>query len=250
MKWRKLEQHSIENHSHIAQWVEQLTCIQEVAGSNPAGEHILFQKAILVTWHSKNAQKRDLSKIKCTSSGNSNMLIANGNLLLFVLYSTLKALVQREDREQLSLQCGTFLSKSRRQKQWLPAEQSLPKPNFWKQVFFILFIYCTAMAHILGFCFDTQATVQHNWHYLHQISIGWHVAGCMLVIKLKGALEGSLIMVLFISKYVYLYPNKQSHGKHVVLNTNYVQIHQLSNRSILIVAAILLGIFLQLLTVE
>ena len=23
----KLEQHSIENHSHIAQWVEQLTCI-------------------------------------------------------------------------------------------------------------------------------------------------------------------------------------------------------------------------------
>ena len=41
-KWRKLEQHSIENHSHMAQWVEQLTCIQEVAGLNPAGEQISF----------------------------------------------------------------------------------------------------------------------------------------------------------------------------------------------------------------
>ena len=28
-KWRKLEQHSIENHSHMAQSVVQLTCIQE-----------------------------------------------------------------------------------------------------------------------------------------------------------------------------------------------------------------------------
>ena len=28
MKWRKLEQHSIENHSHIAQWVEQLRRLQ------------------------------------------------------------------------------------------------------------------------------------------------------------------------------------------------------------------------------
>ena len=43
-KWRKLEQHSIKNHSHMAQWVEQLTFIQEVAGSNPAGEHIFFSK--------------------------------------------------------------------------------------------------------------------------------------------------------------------------------------------------------------
>ena len=43
-KWRKLEQHSIENHSHMAQWVEQLTCIQEVVGSNPAGEQIFFSK--------------------------------------------------------------------------------------------------------------------------------------------------------------------------------------------------------------
>ena len=44
----------------------------------------------------------------------------------------------------------------------------------------------------------------------------------MLVIKLEGTLEGSLMMVSFISKYVYLYPNKQSHGRHVAINTNYV----------------------------
>jgi len=30
-----------------------------------------------VTLHSKPASKQDLSEIKCTSSGNSNMLIAN-----------------------------------------------------------------------------------------------------------------------------------------------------------------------------
>ena len=46
-----------------------------------------------VTWHSKHATKWDLGKIKRTSSGNWNMLIANGYLLLFVLYSALKALV-------------------------------------------------------------------------------------------------------------------------------------------------------------
>ena len=88
-KWRKLKQHSIENHSRMAQWVEQLTCIQEVAGSNPAGERIFFlRKSILfaytfflkfssVTWHYKHASKRDLSEIERTSSGNSDMLIAN-----------------------------------------------------------------------------------------------------------------------------------------------------------------------------
>ena len=42
-KWRKLKQQSIENHSHMAQSVVQLTCIQEVAGSNPGGEQIFFE---------------------------------------------------------------------------------------------------------------------------------------------------------------------------------------------------------------
>ena len=42
-KWRKLEQHSIENHNHIAQWVVQLTCIQKVAGSNPVGEQVFLK---------------------------------------------------------------------------------------------------------------------------------------------------------------------------------------------------------------
>ena len=46
-KWRKLEQHSIENHSHMAQSVVQLTCIQ-VAGSNPGGEQIFFWISILL----------------------------------------------------------------------------------------------------------------------------------------------------------------------------------------------------------
>ena len=45
-----------------------------------------------VTSHSRHISKRDC-KIKCTSSRNLNMLIADGYLLLFVLYSTLKALV-------------------------------------------------------------------------------------------------------------------------------------------------------------
>jgi len=41
-KWRKLEQRSIENHSHMAQSVVQLTSIQETVGSNPGGEQIFF----------------------------------------------------------------------------------------------------------------------------------------------------------------------------------------------------------------
>ena len=43
-KWRKLKQHSIENYSCMAQWVEQLTCIQEVVSLNPAYEQIFFLK--------------------------------------------------------------------------------------------------------------------------------------------------------------------------------------------------------------
>jgi len=38
----EVEQHSIENHSLIAQWVAQLTSIQEIAGSIPTGEQIFF----------------------------------------------------------------------------------------------------------------------------------------------------------------------------------------------------------------
>ena len=84
----KLEQHSIENHSHMAQWVEQLTCIPEVTGSNPAGEqkffseintfciHVFFFLIQVVTWHSNHASMRDLNEIKCTSSGNSTVVIA------------------------------------------------------------------------------------------------------------------------------------------------------------------------------
>jgi len=75
-------------------------------GSIPAGEHFfskintlcihVFLKSSFdspVTWHSKHVSKWDLSEIKCMSSGNSTMVIANGYLLLFVLYSALKAQV-------------------------------------------------------------------------------------------------------------------------------------------------------------
>ena len=41
-KWRKLEQRSIKNHSHMAQSVVQLTSIQETVGSNPGGEQIFL----------------------------------------------------------------------------------------------------------------------------------------------------------------------------------------------------------------
>jgi len=36
------------NYSHMAQWVEQLTCIQEVTDSNPASEQIFFRKLALI----------------------------------------------------------------------------------------------------------------------------------------------------------------------------------------------------------
>ena len=48
-KWRKLEQHSIENHSHITQLAVQLTCIQEIVGLNPGGEQIFFEYLLLQT---------------------------------------------------------------------------------------------------------------------------------------------------------------------------------------------------------
>ena len=121
----EVEKTSIKNHSHVAQWVEQLTCIQEVTGSNPAGEQIFFfeNQYFLhtrflkfsfdntVTWHSKHASKQYLSEIKCTSSGNLTMEIAKWQLLSFVHYSALKALC----REKTVNSCCTFLSKPPRQ---------------------------------------------------------------------------------------------------------------------------------------
>ena len=79
-----------------------------VGSLNPSWCTIFFPKIILfaymffelqlslpVTWHFKHASKQE-----CTSSGNLKMLIANGYLLLFVLYSSL---IQRHwCREQLS----------------------------------------------------------------------------------------------------------------------------------------------------
>jgi len=66
-KWRKLEQHSIENHSCMA-----LT------------RFLKFSLDNTVTWHYKHESKRDLSEIECTSSGNSNMLIANWYIAAFI----------------------------------------------------------------------------------------------------------------------------------------------------------------------
>jgi len=70
----KLKQHSIKNRSHIAQWVEQLTCIHQVVGLNPAGEHFFsehqyflhthflkFSFDSTVTWHSKHGTSAKLN---------------------------------------------------------------------------------------------------------------------------------------------------------------------------------------------
>ena len=42
----KIERERVYNShmtiDHMAQWVEQLTCIQEVVGSNPVGQYIYF----------------------------------------------------------------------------------------------------------------------------------------------------------------------------------------------------------------
>ena len=115
-RWRSGENLSnipLKTTAQIAQWVEQLTCIQKVAGLNPGVNSfasffmkisslctcfflIFFWKFIFdtpVTCHSKHVPKWDLSKIKCTSVRNLIILIANRYLLLFILYSTLKALV-------------------------------------------------------------------------------------------------------------------------------------------------------------
>jgi len=54
-----------------------------------------------IAWHSKHASKWDLSEIERKSSKNLIMVIANGYLLSFVLYSALKAQAWREDKEQL-----------------------------------------------------------------------------------------------------------------------------------------------------
>jgi len=74
-------------------------------------------------------QSCTVNEIKCTSSGNSTMVIANGYLLSFMLYSSaLKAL---EDGNR----CSTFLSKPTVVNLWLWV-QFPPKPNFLKAHFF------------------------------------------------------------------------------------------------------------------
>ena len=119
-KWRKLKQHSMENHSHIAQWIEQLTCIQEVAGSNPAGGHFFpkintFCMHIFLmssfdssfAWHS-NALKWDLSELK--QGIRLWWLLMD---ICFHLFFT--AHWRHRCREETKNSCGTFLSKPRRQ---------------------------------------------------------------------------------------------------------------------------------------
>jgi len=101
-------------------------CIQEVVGSIPAGEQAFsfFRKSKLfaytfflkfsfdtsVTWHSKHALKQNLSEIKCTLSGNSNMLIVLTDSC-FCLFFT--ARWRHWCREKIVNSCCTFLSKPR-----------------------------------------------------------------------------------------------------------------------------------------
>ena len=90
-KWRKLEQHSIKNHSRRSRVRIPLVNRFFFSKIDTFCIHVFFKFSFdnTVTWHYKHASKRNLSKIECTSSGNSKMLIANYN----VHYSALKALV-------------------------------------------------------------------------------------------------------------------------------------------------------------
>ena len=93
--WRKLKQHSTENHRKIAELVERMISKHEAVSSNPGSKifsfciHGFFNVRIVY----KHTLRQDLGKIKRTSSGNSNMFTANQCLLLLVLYSVLKAVL-------------------------------------------------------------------------------------------------------------------------------------------------------------
>ena len=107
-------------------------------------------KTLLLHILCKHTSKQDLNEIKRMSFGNLNMLIVNGYLLLFALYSTLKAVQGtgvEEDREQLSIavvhSCQNHVDKTAAQL-WV---QSLLKPNFFSvsgPFWSTFFIYCTA----------------------------------------------------------------------------------------------------------
>ena len=124
-KWRRFEQRvPLKTTAHIAQWEEQLTCIREVVGSNPAGKQIFFLKSVLfaytffkvsfdstVTWHSKLALKRDLSKLNTCHLGTWLWWLPID--ICFCLFFT--ARWRYWCREKTGNSCGAFLSKPRRQ---------------------------------------------------------------------------------------------------------------------------------------
>jgi len=123
-KWRNLEQHSIEIHSHLAQWVEQLTwghgfesgwwthffssknqyfCVQ-----------IFFLKFSIdntVTWHYKHASKRDLSELKTWNLGTRIYWL----LIDSCFGSFITSCWKHWCREKTVNSCCTFLSKPRGQ---------------------------------------------------------------------------------------------------------------------------------------
>ena len=120
---RKLEQHSIENHSHIAQWAEQLTCI---AGSNPAGEHSFFfeNQYFLHTRFCKVQLVVALFLGIPSMHRNGTWAKLNAGhlgtrlwwLLMDIYFSSFFTVHWRHRcREKIKNSCGAFLSKPRRQ---------------------------------------------------------------------------------------------------------------------------------------
>ena len=116
-KWRKLEQHSIENYGSIVRATElhsgdcrfESRCWTDFFSSKISTFYIhVFLKFSFdntVPWHSKHASKQDLSEIKCTSSGN---WLLNDSCF----HSFITARWRHWCREKKTVNsCCTFLSK-------------------------------------------------------------------------------------------------------------------------------------------
>ena len=121
-KWRELEQHSIENHSTNSSKGRAADLHSGGRGFESSWWTVFFFEChtfcihflkfsfhTTVTWHSKHASEQDLSKIECTSSGNSTMVIANG----YLLHLFFTACWRHWCGETTGNSSGAFLSKPR-----------------------------------------------------------------------------------------------------------------------------------------
>jgi len=205
---------------------------EEVAGLNPAGEQIFFSKinTFAYTFFLISALMTLLLGITSTHRNrtwaklNAHLLGTRICWLLIDSYfgSFIAARWRHWCRGRTVNSCRTFLSKPHRQTLvnhlncgFNPTLSQTFFFSFWtflKHVFiFFILLYCNG-TYFLGQCLAQLALFASHQY--------WHVRWAWLhVIHQTWALEGSLLMVSFISKYVYLYINKQSQGRHVAINT-------------------------------